>query len=208
MQNFNFWEELLLRSVGPLVTVVVGTLIIGTLVASITRKAQERRAKDLLQEERIHAENQLRLQLIGQITEAASSLYMETQKFWRKKNREQVGSDELAQHRKELDQQYQASRVVGEVIERRLEAYFLSNEPSNDPKAHWHATMDLLTVRYFHLIGLATETLLKENAGEEHAGLSVEELRDQRLVLQTYRERLITGAQAVMQEPIRHLTAG
>jgi hypothetical protein len=207
MQNFSFWEELLLRSVGPLVTVVVGTLIIGTLVASITRKAQERRANDLLKEERIHAENQLRLQLIGQMTEAASSLYMETQKFWRKKDREKVGSDELAQHRKELDQQYQASRVVGEGIERSLEAYFLSNEP----KAHWHATMDLLTVRYFHLIGLATDPLLKvnaRNASEEHSGLSVKQLKDQDLVLRTYRERLITGAQAVMREPIRHLTAG
>jgi hypothetical protein len=48
--------------------------------------------------------------------------------------------------------------------------------------------------------------LLRVNAGEEHTGLSVEQLRDQRLVLRTYRERLITGARAVMQEPIRPLT--
>jgi hypothetical protein len=166
----NFWEQLLLRSVGPLLTAVVGTLIIGTFVAWITRKAQERRADNQLQEERIHAENQLRLQLIAQMTEAASSLYMATQNFWRKKNREQVGSDELTQLRKELDQQYQASRVVGEMIEQ------------------------------------ATESLLRVNAGEEHTGLSVEQLRDQRLVLRTYRERLITGARAVMQEPIGPLT--
>jgi hypothetical protein len=135
------------------------------------------------------------------MTEAASSLYIETQNFWRKKDVERVGSDELAQHRKELDQQYRASRVVGEVIERRLEAYFLSN----DPKALWHAAMDLLTVRYFHLIGLATDNLLERNAGDEHTGLSVEQLRDQRLVLNTYREKLITGAQAVLQGPIRPL---
>lgn len=198
----NFWEQLLLRSVGPLVTAVVGTLIIGTFVAWITRKAQDRRADNQLREERIHAENQLRLQLIAQMTEAASNLYMATQNFWRKKYREQVGSDELTQLRKELDQQYQASRVVGEVIERRLEAYFLSN----GPKAHWHATMDLLTVRYFHLIEQANDNLLRVNASEEHTGLSVEQLKDQRLVLRTYRERLITGARAVMQEPIRPLT--
>ena len=54
---------------------------------------------------------------------------------------------------------------------------------SNDPKALWHETMDLLTVRDFHLIGLATENLLKRNAGEEHTGLSVEQLRDMGLVL-------------------------
>jgi hypothetical protein len=155
-----------------------------------------------LQEERIHAENQLRLQLIAQMTEAASSLYMATQNFWRKKNREQVGSDELTQLRKELDQQYQASRVVGEVIERWLEAYFLSN----GPKAHWHATMDLLTVRYFHLLDMATEQLRKNNAGKEHTGLSAEELKNQGVVLRTYGERLIKCAEAVTQERIRPLT--
>jgi hypothetical protein len=197
----DFWEKLLLQSVGPLVTAVVGTLIIGTFVAWITRKAQERRADDQLREERTRAENQLRLQLIGQMTEVASSLYMATQNFWRKKNVERVGSDELDQHRKELDQQYRASRVLGEVIERRLEAYFLSS----DPKMLWHATMDLLTVRYFHLIGLTTDNLLRANAGKEHTGLSVEQLTDQKLVLQTYREKLIQSAQAVLKGPIRPL---
>src|SRR5688572_19660263 len=174
----DFWERLLFQSVGPLVSAVVGTLIIGTFVAWITRKAQERRADNQLREERTRAENQLRLQLIGQMTEAASSLYMATQHFWRKKDVEKVGNDELEQHRKELDQQYRASRVLGEVIERRLEAYFLSG----DPKALWHATMDLLTVRYFHLIGLTTDNLLRANAGEEHTGLSVEQLTNQKLV--------------------------
>ncbi|MBS1133502.1 MAG: hypothetical protein H6R02_643 [Burkholderiaceae bacterium] len=197
----DFWEKLLLQSVGPLVTAVVGTLIIGTFVAWITRKAQERRADNQLREERTRAEYQLRLQLIGQMTEVASSLYMATQNFWRKRNVERVGSEELDQHRKELDQQYRASRVLGEVIERRLEAYFLSS----DPKVLWHATMDLLTVRYFHLIGLTTDNLLRANAGAEHTGLSVEQLTDQKLVLQTYREKLITSARAVLNGPIRPL---
>ena len=94
-----FWEKLLLQSVGPLVTAVVGTLIIGLFVAWITRKAQERRADYQLREERIRAENQLRLQLIGQMTEAASSLYMATQHFWRKKDVEKIGNDELDQAR-------------------------------------------------------------------------------------------------------------
>jgi hypothetical protein len=197
----NFWEKLLLQSVGSLLTAVVGTLIIGLVVASITRKAQERRADSQLREERTRAENQLRLQLIGQMTEAASSLYMATQHFWRKKDVEKVGNDELEQHRKELDQQYRASRVLGEAIERRLEAYFLSS----DPKVLWHATMDLLLVRYFHLIGLTTNNLLRLNAGEGHTGLSVEQLTNQKLVLKTYREKVITSAQAVLKGPIRPL---
>lgn len=197
-----FWEELLLRAVGPLVTAVVGTLIIGTFIAWITRKAQEHRADNQLQEEQIHAENQLRLQLINEMTETASALYMATQNYWRKKRIEKVDKDELAQHRKELDQQYLSTRVAGETIERILEAYFLSD----GPKAHWHATMDLLTVRYFHLVEMATEQLRKVNAGKEHTGLRAEELQDQRLVLKAYSERLIECAQAVMKERIRPLT--
>jgi hypothetical protein len=142
------------------VAAVVGTLIIGTFVAWITRRAQDRRADNQLKEERIHAENQLRLELTGQMTEAASSLYMAMQNFWRNRERENVGDDKLAQLREELDQQYRASRIKGEVLESRLETYFLSS----DPKMLWHGTMDLLTVRYFHLIGLDTERLLQDNA--------------------------------------------
>ena len=171
-------------------------------MAFITRKAQERRADSQSREERTRAENQLRFQLIGQMTETASSLYMATQYFWRKKV-ENISPDELDQRRKELDEQYRASRVLGEVIERQLEAYFLSNEP----KVLWHATMDLLTVRYFNLIELMTDTLLEVNAGEEHTGLTVEELRNQRLVLKTYREKLIKSTRAVLEGRLRPLAA-
>lgn len=92
----DFWEKLLLQLVGPLVTAVVGPLIIGTFVARITRKAQERRADHQLHEERIRTQNQLRLQLIGQMTETASSLYIATQNFWRKKHVEQEGCARVA----------------------------------------------------------------------------------------------------------------
>ncbi len=195
------WEKVLVQAVGPLVTAVVGTLIIGTFVAWITRRAQERRADSQAKEEKLRAENQIRLQLISQMTEAASGLYITTQSYWRKKDIEKVGSEELAQHRKELDQQYRATRIVGEVIERRLEVYFSSSES----KMLWHATMDLLTVRYFHLIGLTTENLLERNAGGEHTGLTVEQLRDQSLILKTYREKLLMGTRAVLQGPVRPL---
>jgi hypothetical protein len=195
----NFWDKMLLESVGPLVTAVVGTLIIGTFVERITRKAQERRADNQLRDERIRAQNELRLQLIGEMTETASALYMATQNFWRKKDIEKTDASELAKHRLELEQQYRASRITGEVIERRLEAYF----SSTDPIRLWHAAMDLLTVRYFYLLGLATEELMRRNAGEEHTGLSVEQLSDQQLVLNTYRAKLKAGAQAVLQGSIR-----
>jgi hypothetical protein len=191
------WEELLLQAVGPLVTAVVGTLIIGTFVAWITRRAQDRRA-----------DNELRLQLIGEMTEAASGLYMATQHFWRKKEREEgVSAEELAQERKELDQQYREARVAGEKIERQLQAYF----ETNVPRRHWHAAIDLLTVRYFHLIEMDTEGLRRANAGDKHSGLTVQQLKIETrdnwaFIGNTYRKRLIEGTQAVMQEPIRPLT--
>jgi hypothetical protein len=209
-----FGERLLLQAVGPVITTVLGTLIFGIFVAWIARKAQDRRSDNQLRderirsdnqlrEERIRSENELRMQLIRQMTEAASSLYIATQDFWRKKNDDKVEKDELAKCRAELDQQYRASRVLGEVLERQLEAYFLPNTP----KVLWHGTMDLLTIRYFHLIDRTTEPLLKANAGVEHTGLTTEQLKDQPLVLKTYRERLPESARAVLREPIRPLSA-
>jgi hypothetical protein len=197
----DFWEKLILQLAGPLFTTVVGTLIIGTFGAWITRKAQDRRADDQRREEHTRAEHELRIRLIGQMTEAGSNLYMATQDFWRKKEIENAPAEELDQHRKDLDMQYCASRVQGEVIERQLEVYFTSNEP----KKYWHATMDLLTIRYFKLIGLMTDRLLEANAGEEHTGLSIEQLRDQGLVLATYRKKLNACMQAVLEAPMRQM---
>ena len=65
--------------------------------------------------------------------------------------------------------------------------------------------MDLLTVRYFHLVGLTTENLLQTNSGKDHTGLSVEQLRDQGLILKTYRQKLTDSAQVVLKERIRPL---
>ncbi len=194
-----FFEKVFLQCIGPLVSAIVGTLIIGGLLSSITRRAQERRADSQLREARFRAEHLLRIELISQMTEAASALYMACQHFWRKKERESAAQEALLQFRQELDQQYRQSRVAGEVLERKLEAFF----PSRNPRALWHATMDLLTVRYFHLIGLDTDTLLQNNAGEEHSGLSAAQLRDQALLLKTYRNTLVKAADSVLSEAIR-----
>jgi hypothetical protein len=194
-----FLERVFLQSIGPLVSAIVGTLIIGGLLAQITRKAQERRADNQLRENRIRAEHQLRIDLIGQMTQAGSALYMACQHYWRKKSREQTAPEALAVLRQELDKQYRDSRVAGEVLERKLEAYF----ESTNPRALWHATMDLLTVRYFHLIELDKDSLLQANAGALHSRLSLEQLRDQGLILKTYKETLLEASQAVLSGAIR-----
>jgi len=190
-----FWQKLLVALIGP----VLGTLIIGGFLAFIARRAAEHRADAKLKEERLHGENRLRFELISQMTESASALYMALQHFWRKKERESTPDDKLAELREALDQQYRTSRVAGEVLERKLEAYF----PSAAPRASWHAVMDLLTVCYFQLIGMATPKLLELNSGPEHSGLTVAQLASREVVLGAYRTRIAQAARSVLEEPIR-----
>jgi hypothetical protein len=200
-----FWQRALLQSVAPVVTAVIGTLLFGSLAAWITRRAQDRRAR-----------YELRHQLIGELTAAASALYLHTQHYWRvlEQGRDGEANPPSATRegepagmvapptestaRKELDEQYLKSRVAGEVLESKLAAYFASEHPRDC----WHRTMDLLTVRYFQLINRATEKLRRENAGPEHSGLTSEALKSPKLVLRTYRESLAAAIEAVLQEPL------
>ena len=78
----DFWERLILAVVGPLLTALVGTLIIGLFVAWVTRRGQQRCADIEREEDRIRAEHALRISLIDQMSEAASGLYI-YQHFWR-----------------------------------------------------------------------------------------------------------------------------
>ena len=48
-----------------------------------------------------------------------------------------------------LDEHYRTARVVGEALETRLRISFATDKPHR----LWHATMDLLTVRYFQVVG-------------------------------------------------------
>jgi hypothetical protein len=177
-----FWQELLLQIVGPL----IGALGIGVFATWITRKAQDRRRA-----------SQLRGDLISQMTRAASRLYFSLKEYSERKTLENVDDSELARLRSELDKQYQETRVDGEVLERRLDAYFVSKEPSR----LWHATMDLLRARYWQVIG-RPENWQSSNAGREHSGLTIEELKDIGLVLKTYQEKLRAATRAVLDEQL------
>jgi len=186
-----FWQSILLEAVGPLVTVIVGTVIVGSIAELITRRAQERRE-----------DYQTRMRLIDRMTETASALYLATQRFWRARDREKVGDERLKLMRIEMDAQYQATRVAGEVLERQLRILFSTDRP----RLLWHSTTDLLTVRYFQLIELATQNLLKKNAGPEHSFLRIEELANPEKVLDAYRVRIDEATRAVLETPLaRHV---
>ena len=67
-----FWQDLILDAGGPLITVVVGSLLIGLIVARVTQNAQERRA-----------DMSLRHGLVKELTSATTNLYLETQHYER-----------------------------------------------------------------------------------------------------------------------------
>jgi hypothetical protein len=181
-----FWQRAVLAVISPLVAAFVGTLGIGLFAAWITERIQLRRQ-----------DRSLREQIIVEMTQTASGIYIETQRYWRATRIESVTPDRIAELRMSLDERYLSAHVAGEALEMRLRIYFETDKP----RLLWHATRDLLTVRYFQMIDLATDGLLQRNSGPEHSGLTVDELKKPQLVLDTYRKRLLEATRAVLSEP-------
>jgi hypothetical protein len=176
--RMNFWQELILQSVGPLITVAG----IGFVANLITRRAQDRREA-----------NQLRYELIRQMTEPAWSLYFATRDYWLPSEESRHARDDP-----ELDKQFRASRAAGEALENRLEAYFESPEP----KRLWHSTMDLLRVQYLHYINSPVSVAIW--AGPEHTGLNPQQLKDPERVRRAYQERFPQAINSVLREPLKN----
>jgi hypothetical protein len=96
--------------------------------------------------EQRRSDNALRHELLSDMTEAASALYLAAQRYSRaKRDKSSLAQQELSDARKALSEQYHKSRTLGEILESRLSAYFEASEPQET----WHKVMDLLTVRYF-----------------------------------------------------------
>jgi uncharacterized membrane-anchored protein YhcB (DUF1043 family) len=203
--DFSFTEQLLLNLAGPLLTVVVGTLVIGLFASRITRKAQERRedemrkAQERREDEMRNAEERrehhaLRERLITDVTQAPTALYLATQHYSRAKL-DKLPAEQLKPFRDALDAQYLESRRTGIVLEHLLELHF----PESTSRLLMHRVMDLLTIRYFQLVrdGGPSALLLDANKGDEHTGLTEEELKLPRKVLKTYHETLSSLITAV-----------
>jgi hypothetical protein len=203
-----FSERLTLAIVGPLVTVVLGTLIIGGLIQLIASRAQNKRAEEDRKLEQQRSDSALRHELLSDMTDAASALYLATQRYGRAKTETPaLDQRELSEVRRILDEQYHKSRTRGQILESRLSAYFEESEPQET----WHKTMDLLTVRYFQLVGRATDGLFRENEkgynGKEHSGLTVEQLKasekNSKILLDAYRAALNEATEVVLTESLR-----
>jgi hypothetical protein len=183
----SFSQQLILAIIGPLVSVIIGTLIIGGIAQFLADRIQNKRADDIRQLEQHRADHALRQELISEAASITSALHLATQSFWLVKTSDPAASlNELAVARKALDLEYQTGRTRGAVLDARLAACFATEEP----RQSWHKLMDLMTVRYFQLIDRETDELYRANAkgtdGKEHSGLTVDDLKRLKPLLDTY----------------------
>jgi hypothetical protein len=205
-------ERVLVAATGPLVTVIVGGLIVWGITFKIQKsredairtQAQARADAEANRELRAR-DDELRHELVTMMSESAGALYLLTQHYWRAKDdlRKNAGDTDLRQAlqdlRPSLDAQYLKSRASAEAVEYRLRGYFIASRPRDE----WHKAQDLLTVRYFQLIDRDTEALYKENEGPAHTHLSVAELRIPKTLLSTYRSAMKAAVDAVFSEALR-----
>jgi hypothetical protein len=183
-------EKLLLVTVGPLSATIVGTLIIGLFVNWITRRAQDRRTS-----------YELRLELVTQMTEAASA-FVYAIAHYRRVRQGLLGDLQLADVSPALHEQYRKTRTAGKVLENRLEAYF----KVDTPRSRWHAAIDLLAMRYFHALGDVVAVQLRDsNAGKSHSGLSAQELESETLVRTSYDRAMHEAIAAVLEAPLSNI---
>jgi hypothetical protein len=186
VSDFTFGEQLVLNLAGPLLTALLGTFAISLFANRITRKAQARREDQRQRAQDMREDHALRGRLITAVTEAPTALYLATQHYWRV--REDVSGEALQAARRALDDQYLDSRRKGMALQYELGLHF----PDPAPSKLMHRVMDLLMIRYFQLIreGGASDNLRRLNAGEEHTGLTVDELKAPKKVLDKYHETL------------------
>ncbi|MBV8454454.1 MAG: hypothetical protein JOZ29_19595 [Deltaproteobacteria bacterium] len=190
-----FWQEAVVSAIEG----VVAVGFLGFAAEVVTRRAQRRRE-----------ENQVKLELVNQMTEAANALYLATQRHWRAVRHNPAANEPTASSRVAVEEQYQKTRTVGFVIEKRLEILFENQEA----RKNWHAAMDLLTITHYQVIGKegrANLLLLKQNAGGQHSMLTYEILKEINLdpprrrkrLLDAYRERLDNALNAVLTARLR-----
>ena len=121
----SFWGQVALNAVSPLITAVFGVLLVGVVVNLLTRALQDRRTA-----------NQLKYDLLSQITEVASNLFHYAGLYHRARVdaanlTSSAGSiirsdQELDELRKELLAQHTTGRTRTDVLEAQLAAYFES----------------------------------------------------------------------------------
>ena len=111
-------RQLLVAATGPVVTAILGSLIVGLFAQWLTRRVQDNRDASTI-----------RRQLVSDLTEVAGASSLELNAFHRLKTnlggrwlRPRIRR-RLASAREALDREHFDSRVRGWVLERRLEIH-------------------------------------------------------------------------------------
>jgi hypothetical protein len=166
-----FWQELILNIVGPLTAAAIGTFLLGLAAAYVTRRWQE------------HKEDaELRESLIRELLEAATALYLGLRQYEFLADHPEPFQDMPAEQRN-LEAIYVRTRTAGDAIGPRLFAQF----DSEDLAQNWHSMMDLLTTRYFQLVGAPPDSYLGKMEGAEHTTLSSAELASPERIFERYK---------------------
>ena len=171
-------DQLLVAVAGPLLTAVLGLLVANF----VTKRAQQRREVQEARQELAH-----------EVADCATSLYLELQAFWRSAEpvplKQRGTSEALADKRKQLAERYTQERLRGRLVEQRILVCFADERP----RQRWHATMELLSTRYLLLLegdGEKRKAIRRRKAGNQHTGLSADELNDPRTLLRAIRRSL------------------
>jgi hypothetical protein len=197
------WQPIIVAVIGPAAVALFGGVCAQLIVHGVQnrRRSAEQDAQDRLRD------HDMKMQLIQEMSIAAAELYFALQNYWRQTVRavKPVSEEAKAALRSELDAKYRASAIAAAAIETRLKLLF------EDEAAwkFWHAARDLLQVRYFKLIDLATDELIEDNArdggsGQWHSGLTKAELKswDAKLLMNAYRDRIDRAVREVLKQPV------
>lgn len=180
-------EKLLLVVAGPLTTTIVGSLLVGIIVNTLLDR---KRQKD--------SDREFRKITISEISRVASSFYIDMVLYnrWATTVSDKVRSKDTAKV-DALRQSYRQFQIEAAALESRIDAYFAKD----NPREWWHATTDLLTVRYHHVMRSASDTTFKRHqrqAEVQHSGLTLSELWDQSTVIKCYKIALKQSIIAIM----------
>jgi hypothetical protein len=147
-------RQLLVAATGPVVTAILGSLIVGLFAQWLTRRVQDHRD-----------ESTIRRQLVSDLTEIAGASSLELHAFHRRKDKvagKRWGlrsRRQLASAREALERQHFDSRVRGWVLERRLEIHYGERSMAS---REWHKTLDALHLAYLRLMGVDVDSDVEE----------------------------------------------
>jgi hypothetical protein len=147
-------RQLLVAATGPVVTAILGSLIIGLFAQWLTRRVQDNRDASMI-----------RRQLVSDLTEVAGASSLELSAFHRLKDNlagkrsGRRSRRRLDSAREALDRQHFDSRVRGWVLERRLEIHYGAGSPVS---WEWHKTLDALHLTYLRLVEIEVDSKVEK----------------------------------------------